>query len=34
MLRTKIGGRGGWAREASDKNWDPLFTSATVEASD
>jgi len=33
-FRTKIGGGGGWARGASEKNWDPLFTSATVEASD
>jgi len=31
-FRTKIGGD--WAREAFEKKWDPLFISATVEASD
>jgi len=25
---------GVWARGATEKNWDPLFISATVEASD
>jgi len=31
-FRTKLAGA--WARGASEKNWDPLFISETVEASD
>ena len=33
-LGPKLAGGLAWARGASEKNWDPLFISATVEASD